>query len=227
MMNGRTILCAFSGVVALAMACGVVWQHRNLASFRSSQESRLRQLASDDFNPAQGLTSTHGQRIPPASKQVTSDLLQLRAEVTSLARRRRELESVRVENESLRAKIAARQNSPTAAAGPASGYLRKSQARQVGYGTPEDTLQTVLWAVNNHDTNGLMEAFAPEIAQKMQQQRNANMFEGAEAVARLHILSRQELPDGTIQLKVEIDPALPPEDMKFVQIGGKWKIAEK
>ena len=31
------------------------------------------------------------------------------------------------------------------------GYVRKRQARLVGYNTPEDTIQSFLWAVQNHD----------------------------------------------------------------------------
>ena len=42
------------------------------------------------------------------------------------------------------------------------GYVRKRDARLVGFNTPEDTLQSLLWAIQNHDLAKVLEAFTPD-----------------------------------------------------------------
>ena len=42
------------------------------------------------------------------------------------------------------------------------GYIRKSEARMVGYSTPDDTLQSFLWAIQNRDLTNVLQALAPD-----------------------------------------------------------------
>jgi len=84
-------------------------------------------------------------------------LLRLRNEVSRLTGRKRELTGALTENESLRAQLARRATNSPAGTGLPAGYIRKNQAKMAGYNTPEDTIQSLLWALNNRDFPNLLQ----------------------------------------------------------------------
>jgi hypothetical protein len=142
------------------------------------------------------------------------------------------LASVGVENQRLRAQVAnGATNAPTGAPLPA-GYLRKSEARMVGYNTPDDTLQSMLWAMHNRDFTNLLQALTPEAVRQIQAQATRSgrglesFFQGTEIIPGFNIVSREPQPDGSISLKAEIAPGLPFVPVKLRQINGEWKMEE-
>jgi len=221
----RTIpLSALSVLISACAVWGVIHQHKTVAALRAEQETRLNQISKTPTVGTAVVAAPAAQSLNPPS-----DLIQLRAEFASLTRRRRELEPVRAENESLRAKLAQAVNGAPGAGAGADGanYIRKNQARMAGYNTPEDTIQTVMWAMNNHDTNALLEAFDPQMVPQITKEFERNGFDGAEALVRVKIVSRQTLPDGRVQLSIQSDAAPDPEPVTFSLIGGKWRIQDK
>ena len=109
--------------------------------------------------------------------------------------------------------------------------MRKAQAQMVGYTTPENTLQSFLWAIQNHDLNAMLRALTPESAQRVQAQVQSSdngtedFFKNAGALPGMAIKSREDLPDGTVQLQVEIGPGLPGEKVRMQIFNGEWKMS--
>jgi hypothetical protein len=116
--------------------------------------------------------------------------------------------------------------------------MRRSEARMVGYNTPDDTLQSLLWAVQNHDLTNLLQAFTPEIAEEIRGWTGESPPSGgdfciedfwsdaASSVVGLRIVSReQDASDGSITIELEVIPGEPGPHFTLRQIDGQWKIA--
>src|SRR4051812_44186696 len=109
-MNPRTFLTTTSSALALALLIGVFLQQQQLTTLRAEQQQLTQSPASDEPAPAEVSAP-----LNPASPE----LLRLRGEVTRLAARRRELNSVSKENQALQNELAVmRTNSPGADKGP-------------------------------------------------------------------------------------------------------------
>ena len=161
----------------------------------------------------------------------TPELLRLRSEVTRLTERRRELATVRGENERLRGEILSRSTNGAAAYRFPPDYVRKSEARMVGYKTPEDTLQSLLWAIRNRDLTNVLQAYVPERAQFLQtmlqkQDRSLEDFWSDETLAFGMRFVRQETNTHTGVLFVvgEMAPGVSGPCFYLRQTNGEWKI---
>lgn len=211
------------GLVAVAAVIFVLAQQRELASLRAEQKSVLAQLSSEpkeNSRPApQSIESA------PQSSGSNPELLQLRSEITRLTQRKRELAGVMAENDKLRGQVAAHN------VGGGGRLLLANKARLAGYNTPEDTLESVLWSLEHADFTNFLQAFTPEVAQAFPIQSpevwtNAmNNFH--QEFAGMTILKRQELPDGRVELTVQMaghSEAEQPIHLK--QVNGQWKIDE-
>jgi hypothetical protein len=225
-MNIRILITTASvGLCALTVA-GVAVQSKQLGELRAEHQRIMQERESSAAEaPAPAVA-------PAADSGSTShELLRLRNEVNRLTSRRKELEGVASENERLRTQVAASKTNRVAANLNLEGFIRKSTARNVGYATPEDTMQTMLWAVQNKDVAGMAQAFTPEMADEFQkeiakiQAEGRDFFEHAKELPGFRVVERQQLPDGVIVLKVEIAPGSGTEDVRFQLINGQWKMA--
>jgi hypothetical protein len=113
------------------------------------------------------------------------------------------------------------------------GYVRKRDARLVGYNTPENTLQSLLWAIQNRDLTNVLQAFTAEsvehfLAQAARSNRPIeDFFRDSAALPGMAIVDRrQDTNDGFIELEVEWVPGMPHVEIPFQQTNGRWKIAE-
>ncbi len=226
-MNKRTVIT----VLAVVLCTGAVWrvtvQRQELVRVRAEQ----RRLITLSDPASQAPTTQNGgdfeaQKAANPAEAVPPELLQLRAEVQRLTRRLSELSAVSKEAEQLQAQLQnSRTNSAVGVRLPP-GYLRKSQAQNVGYNTPEDTMQTFLWALQNRDLTNLTLAFKPETAERFG--RTTMLERGfmgeASAIPGLRIVSRRQEPDGTIELEVEVVPGVQTSTFRLEAINGQWKI---
>ena len=103
----------------------------------------------------------------------------------------------------------------------------------VGYNTPDDTLQSLLWAVQNHDLTNLLQAFTPERAEELRaragesQRSTEDFFRQAAGLVGMRILGRKhDANEGSVALGVEVVPGEAILPITFRQINGQWKIAE-
>jgi hypothetical protein len=228
-MNSRTLVSGLLVLVCFASLWVVIAQRARLNDLRAHQSQVLSELARmSDSSTTPAPIEASGLRT---DTQVPSELLRLRSEVTLLAGRRQALANVRAENEQLRAQLASRGTNATTGPELPPGYVRKAQAQMVGYGSPQDTIQSFLWAVQNHDFTNLLQAIAPWEAQRIQLNAGRTgrsveeMFRDADAFIGMGIVSQTQRPDGVIEAKVTVVPDMPPTTIEFVQIDGKWKMS--
>ena len=101
-----------------------------------------------------------------------------------------------------------------------------------GFNTPENTLQSLLWAAQNRDLTNLLQAFTPDRAEEMRvragqtDQSISDFFKNAAGLIGMGIVGRtQDDSDGSITLEVEVVPDAPHEKVTLRQVNGQWKIA--
>jgi hypothetical protein len=229
MRRGLTI----SLVVAIggAMISAVFLRQNRITTLKAERTQVLARLAdpaevSPTVAPAEPLDFKQNSHSP------SIELLKLRAEVTRLGNRKHELANARVESERLHGQLATRgTNAPGGVPLPA-GYLRKSEARNVGYATPEATIQSLLWAIQNRDSSSLLQAFGPENAKELKERMQSPasteaFFKEVEVWPGMHVLGRESGPDGTEVLTVEIIPGLESkQQLRFKQLEGQWKLVD-
>lgn len=222
-MKSPKVVTTLLGVVCLAAIFGVLTQERELTSLRAEQKHVLTQLASESNESSRPAA----QAVDKATESPGSnpELLQLRSEITRLTQRTRELAGVTAEHDKLSAQIAAYK------AGGGPRLLLPSKARMAGYNTPEDTLETVLWALEHRDFTNFIQAFSPEIARVLPIQTEDGwskaMDEFHQQFGGLSILNRKDLPDGRVELTVQLAGRQEPEQpLHLKQVNGQWKFED-
>lgn len=235
-MKGRALLTGVLVVLCAATLWGVWDQRSQLAGLRAEQQHWAAQLAARQGNAepaAAPETGGAGSAAPPAAPAATPELLRLRSEVTRLTERRRELADVRAENEALRAQLASRGTNGPGGFQLPPGYIRKRDARMMGFSTPDDTLQTLLWAVQNHDLTNVLQAFTPEQAEAIRANAGGagdsseEFWSQAQGFVGMRIVKReQDATDGSITVEIEVLPGEAGQQMTFRQVNGQWRIAE-
>ena len=223
-MNRAVIHFGLAATCAALLAC-VYFQHQRLTTLRAQEQRLLVRLGNSGDIAAPGNSAPASQSTAPA---VSPDLLRLRSELTRLQAQKRELAAVPAENARLKERLAAR--STGAVAAPA-GLLTRENARFVGYNSPEDTVQSSFWALQNHDFTNLMQAFTPEMAERMlrvlpPQSRDEFLRGRAEIITNVIILDRTPMPDGSIELSIQSPENDSPDKTRFYLINGQWKIGE-
>src|ERR1035438_7048395 len=164
-MNRRTLLSVLLAVVCVAIIYGMAVQQSQLTRLRAEQRKLVAQLTPAPDSAAQTAAGSLDSQTAAAS--VPTELLRLRNEVTRLTERRRELAGVRGENEQLRDQVASQGTNTTVATPPPPGYVRKAEARMAGYNTPEDTIQSFLWALQSNNITNLLQVYTPDEAEGM------------------------------------------------------------
>ena len=213
-----------AGVLALSIVAiaAVLVQHGQLKTLRE-EENRI---SAQTSQPGQHLKTVPADETVQSARP-SPELLELRSKVTQLTQRKQQMESIRSENEHLRSQLAARTDSAGQPVLPP-GYIRKSQAQWVGLSTPEKTMQSFLWALQNHDLTHLSQTLDPKVAEQlMSDATNApqhGIWEGASAIPGMRLVNQQRAPDGSIRAQMELIPGQPLDWFRFEQISGEWKI---
>jgi hypothetical protein len=230
-MKARLLLGSLLLVVCLATLWGVCCQRGQLAGLRAEQQQLVAQLAARAETPASRVAaafSGNGAATPPTNLAVTPELLRLRSEVTRLTERRRELASARAENERLRAELAGRGTNAGAGRWLSTGFVRRSEARMVGYNSPEDTLQSLLWAVRNQDMTNALQAFAPAMADELRSEfteHGRSMSDYFTGFIGVRVTEQSTIvKDGSRWVQVELVPGMAGQNLHFIQTNGQWKI---
>lgn len=235
-MTARSIIAiVLSGVSCATLWC-VVAQGRYISELRAEQKRM--ETANQVTNPA----ALEALATPSPAAEVPRELLQLRAEVARLSQQQRELSGVRGENETLRLQLENRRTN-NAARRTASTYIRTSEARWVGYNSPEDTLQSLLWAAKNRNVEKFLEGLTPESAGELRNQiaksDNSNQaiesfLESADLPPLFEVIGREQLADGSTGLRVQIvttngagsQSIDTSEPLGFRLIAGQWKLSK-
>jgi hypothetical protein len=232
-MNLRFLISGVMTLVCLGAGWAVIAQRQELEHLQGQRQAQLTALSQDSAAPTPDEAKPAETESALAQAGGSTELLQLRSEVTRLTQRKQALANVRAENEQLRTKLAYRAtNAPSGTLLPP-GFIRKSQAQMVGFNSPQDTIQTLLWAIHNRDSNTVLQALTPEAAGTMQArfQQPGHSFEeffrGSEALAGMAVVEQHQLPDGSIEMKVQMGPSdIFSEGIKLRQVNGQWKLAQ-
>lgn len=229
-MNLRVLITGTSVVVCVAALAGVLVRGRQLDSLRAQQRNSL--TRPEPARPASTQPATSGGADQPvelfSAASPSLELLRLRHEVTRLTERKRELAGVESENNQLKDRLAA---SRTNHGSLPPDYIRASQAQLVGYNTPEQTLQSLLWAVRNRDITNFLQAFTPERAQWLRadfEKSGASaeaFFEAVNALPGARIVKQEKEPEDRLSLRIEFIPGEALDwSIRLRRIDGQWKI---
>lgn len=235
-MRLPSIITAGLIVLSAASLWGVLAQKRQLSELQT-ERAKLESANQSTSAPAADVSA------PTPAAEVPRELLQLRAEIARLSQQQRELSGARAQNEKLRLELENRRTN-TLTKRIDSVHIRASSARWVGYGTPEDTLQSLLWAAQNRNLDKFLEALAPEEAVELKTkiEGSENPAQAAEQFFKeevtlpwgFDIVERDQLADDSIALKIQIATtngidarALDTsEPLGFRQIAGQWKLSK-
>jgi hypothetical protein len=220
---------SFAVAVGITMIVVVFLRQNRITTLKAERTHVLARLAapaeaSPTVDPADPADFKQNSRSP------SLELLKLRAEVARLGNRKRELANAKVESERLHGQLATRgTNAPSGVTLPA-GYIRKSEARFVGYTTPENTIQSLLWAIQNRDSTAFLQAFGSEMATQFEtrmQSRSSieEFFKEADALPGIRVVGKEVEDNGEVVLVVEIMPGQEPQPrIRFKQFGAQWKL---
>ncbi len=228
-MNVPTILAAL--FAALTIGSGVVAyrQHATLDKLRLEAASERTAAESQTNRVRHVAVSTNRTPAGQLSESDKLEMLKLRGEVTRLRQQARDLGGIRKENEQLRANL---KTGPGTAGGGLlpQGYVRRRDAQFAGAGSPEATLQSMLWAIEHKDTNALFSLMDEDAARRL---REGFAREGAEEfwkqagmVPGWRIVGTEAVSDDEVTLKVEILPGETTEGMRLKRVGNDWKFKQ-
>jgi len=216
--------------LCVAMLLGVIVQQGRLATLKNERAQVLAQISSRAETPPP-VAPDKAPRVTQTSDSPSIELLKLRADVARLSNRKRELANVAVENANLQTQLASPgTNAPGTVALPA-GYFKRSEAQFADYGTPEATMQTLLWAVQNRNTPNYLQAFDSNTAKQLFAQMQSNgfteeFFKVADALPGMKIFGKENgtTPVDEAVLMVQIVPGQEPQRLRFKQFNGEWKL---
>lgn len=229
----RRLITMSLGVAAgVALAVAVFLRQDRIATLRTERAQVLARLAGPvEVSPV--VAPADSPDFKQNSHSPSLELLKLRAEVARLGNRKRELANARIESDRLHGQLAVRgTNAPGALVLPA-GYIKKSMAKFVGYNTPEDTIQSFLWAIQSHDAAGFLKALDPEEAKRIEARMQVSpsideFFKEADSLPGMQILGKETGEDGELSLRVAIMPGEElPQRLRFKQFGNQWKIVSR
>jgi len=222
-MKKRNLLSVLFSLLCLAALGGIIAQEQRISALRAEKRQLLNQ--GEPVSESGAVSADEPVALAEtASTEVSTELLRLRNEVTRLGQQRRALSSVLGENQRLKSQLDNRNATGGGAALPA-GYIRTSEAKFMGYATPENTMQSIQWAIARQDYGSLLKGLEPATAQKFQTSVSSNQFfQDAKVFVGLAIKERTQLGDGSIELTTEIMPEVPPQKLHFVPLNGEWKL---
>jgi hypothetical protein len=228
-MTKRTLVTMLAWVFCLGTVLGVLLQRQELVGLRAQQGPVTSAAAHATATPSSMVDNDEWAPGTVArAESVSHELLRMRSEVTRLNARKRELATAPEQAERLRALSVRDATNSTAGIRLPPGYMRKGEAQLVGYSTPEDTLQSFLWALQHHDIPNLLQALSPDehLSKTLAApgELEKGFFKAIDAFPGLVVQSRQQLPDGSVEMQVEIGPGVPSQQFHFIQINGEWKL---
>lgn len=229
-MKPRPLLIVFCAGLLIATVAMVGRQRQQLNELRAqAQDLQSRSEALTNVSPEQ--VETSDAVVAAAHSDPSLELLRLRSQAGQLQRRKLELTGLVVENQKLKEQVAARATNALGIVALPKGYIRRAEAKFAGYGTPEDSLQSFMWAIEHRDLPALTQVVEPEQASQIaaQVERRGSedeFFKEAGMIPGFRIMGRETKEDGSVELKVQIDPTddVSIQKIKFKQFDGAWRL---
>jgi len=231
-----------SASAAFALASVLVWQHFSNESLRQDNE-RLKQFLAASRQLSDVTTPvSKGETMGDEQK---AELLKLRAEETQLRAETNRIGMLTEANQklkdSLREVRTVSQSTTSKKKGPEDALPQDIHPKDSwafrGYGTPDATIESTLWAMMSGDKATILAAFAPDMLPEIQKQMEKTDF--AEEIkkvnmAEFRVLDRQQLSPDEMVLTVYTSRQDPngnvngsTENTVFDRINGQWKVTKK
>jgi hypothetical protein len=227
--------------VAAIIGLGVwfVIEHQRrlaLAEAHRALEKQADQMAESIAGQSNVVASAGASRN--LSDDESRELLRLRGQVGILRQQTKELGSAREENRQAHATLETAQKSQVAA-GPKSAatadYWPQDSWTFKGYGSPDATLQSSLWAANNGDLKALMasvtgdlqKAIEEDLKGKSETEAQVKAMDEVMGFKSVRILNRETRGDDVTVLSIEMEgpTGTRRETMVLKRIENDWKLA--
>lgn len=227
-------------IFAAAVAASVNW--RKAALFQADNEAlraRIESLEADISQSSQvlQLAKSNSEKV----RAQTSELLQLRNEVTQLRTGSKNAEALATENQRLRAENQQLRSSPATAQAPQQNAAANLAGRDqfprtswnfAGYSSPESALVSAIWAMKEGDPKTYLDSLAPQeqlrVAQNWQDKSEAEIAEkhksDVSTISNLRVLERQTVAPNEIVMNVYLEGPGRVEKIRMNQVGQEWKF---
>jgi hypothetical protein len=227
-MKPRALLIIASVGLLVTTVAMVGKQRQQLHELRGQARS-LQSQVETATNAAAPESAISVPATPASHSGPPLELLRLRSQVGQLERRKRELAGVSAEHQRLQTELTTKPAGSQGSGALPAGYIRRAEAKNLGFNSPENALQSFLWGIEHRDLPTVMQFFGPEQAKRMAadaEQRGEEFWKEAGVVPGLHVTDRNQKVDGTVELTVQI---IPNDDtaiskMVFQQFEGQWRL---
>ena len=234
-----SLLCA-TAAFGLAIWLAVGYQARlRLGDEHKALEQQLDQMAGlVAENERLAKLVAQASRSQSLTDDRSRELLRLRGEAGVLRRQTKELETLREENRQARAALDSSrktQNGGAAGAAATADYWPRDSWTFVGYGSPDASLQTSIWAANKGDVKALLAGMTGELQQMVQKDLSGKSdseaaAKAADEVANLksvRVLNRDVQADDTVVLTAVFEEGDRTETNGLVlkRVGNDWKLS--
>lgn len=159
----------------MAVAVLLYKQHGEQLELRSQSDSLREQFKRVEELEAENvrLSNIVARANTPLADEQLAELQGLREQVESLRKRTNDVASLQTEVNRLRAALSAVGDAVSGGAPPdvpASDIYPRDSWDFAGYNTPEDTIQSVFWAIGEGDEDTYAAGLAPELQDEMQEE---------------------------------------------------------
>jgi TolA-binding protein len=236
-MRARTII-GIVAVLGLAAGAGVALVNRQAVANLRTENAKLtteREEADRLTSENAQIAALRAQKVEADSlRQQTGELLRLRGEVPQLRQQAKEVARLKAENQQLveqRKKIGTQGNlvDPT----QAPDFIGSAAIRDLGFGTPEATLQTYFASLMQGNIDRMAQCTAdgsnPVARGVSEEAAGAGIAEQMKDFKGYRIAGRKEMTNGIVVLGVvavgspmNAGPGM--QVMPFKQVGNEWKL---
>ena len=224
-MNRRVVLSlAILGVLFLIL------EHRSIRDIR--ERNHMLKASQSNAIGAVNAPLTNDPLVLAELEQLrreNRDLPKLRGEITELRRQNNDLQTLREETERLK-----RQTMPSqqvvAAPNQERRFVRSDQYAFVGFATPEQTVQSILWALQHKDLPAMLRCLDPESAQSYGPENSNGEYVTGVLSSRLdhfaeahQVVARKVVAPDEVVLRIRSSTGAE-VGLRLHAFGGEWKV---
>lgn len=223
--------------LVLAAALVAVWSmdQRTKAELQQRSEAlRQAQATLEDLRAENDRIKNQIAQTGSAGGEQISELLKLRAEVARLRQSANELKALRAQNEQLRqsATVAAeprqQTTNPPPDVPPQDIHPRETW-NFVGYGSPDATVQSMLWGATHTNREAFLAGFDTEMRSQIESNfpdDEASFREKMSSNTGFRVVDRKSVSDDEMDLTLYLDGDGNQETTRFKRINGEWKVVK-
>jgi len=239
----KSALRALPWLLLLAAFVLIGLDYRTISILRSENEGwkatlQAREAAASQDGGVMQAKEAELARLRSEAEQLPKlrgELTHLRGTTGEVARLQHEVQRLAAENQQLR--IAPSPTAEAAAPPPATAAVRVARERFAfaGYGTPEASLLSIIWAMSQGDLKAVLAGTTPEMqarsqndwANKTEQQITEELKRESQKLMGFQVLKSELTEDGATTITVFMDGENKSKKIKFRRVGEEWKMSPR